>query len=118
MILNQIGRHSDFCNLQGLAINTINEYGNSPLHLVCTWNDSSAVLELIENGADVNCIGEGGMTPLHWAIQNEDLDTVQLLLVNGARNLADEWGITPLQLARNLRLRQIADLLANCSNFQ
>ena len=39
-----------------------NERGETPLHLACIRGDESAVLSLIEQGADVNATDNAGIT--------------------------------------------------------
>ena len=113
MLLNKISRHKEFQDIDPLGVNSINMFGNTPLHLVCTWLDASAVIYFIEQGADVNATGEDGLTPLHWAVEKDDADTVQILVVNGALNIEDDWAVTPLQLALSLKHQAIANILLN-----
>ncbi len=71
---------------------------------------------LLRNKADVHAISEGNMTPMHFAVVQGNLETVQLLLEFSKpyQNLRDQWGNTPLDLAKEqFEDYEIAQLLQN-----
>ncbi|NRA43315.1 MAG: ankyrin repeat domain-containing protein [Pseudomonadales bacterium] len=110
-ILRQVSAHPDFANVDPLVLHSVNQFGNSPIHLVAGWSEPEILAYLIKSGANVNQVGEGGLTPLHIAVENNDLASVKVLLSSGAELLRDDWSITPLDLAENLKLSEIAKWL-------
>jgi len=66
------------------GINTVNEYGQSPLLLALEAGRFDLARLLIEAGAKVNITSKMYMTPLRVAAQAGDLETVRLLLAKGA----------------------------------
>ena len=90
-------------DLREIEYNSVNSYGNTPLHTVCTWGDLKSVELLIEAGADVNYAGERGHTPLFSAIVGQNAEVVEYLLKKGAdKSKRNEWGSTPLSQATNV----------------
>ncbi len=63
-------------------IETLNSYGETPLHYVVRTNPSSIPL-LIHNGADTEAMNKQGERPLHVAIKKNPA-SIELLLSNGA----------------------------------
>uniref|UniRef100_A0A665WSL4 E3 ubiquitin-protein ligase HACE1 n=1 Tax=Echeneis naucrates TaxID=173247 RepID=A0A665WSL4_ECHNA len=59
---------------------------------------TATVLCLLDSGADINRPNVSGATPLYFACSHGQRDTAQILLSRGAKYLADENGITPLDL--------------------
>ena len=105
-----VGR-PDFANVDPLVLHSVNQYGNSPIHLVAGWAEPEILSHLIKSGADVNQVGEGGLTPLHIAIENNDAASVNVLLDAGAELLKDDWGISPLELAERLKHESLVSRL-------
>jgi len=69
----------------GSLITTVDEAGNTPLHIACQ-NAQRAVADLLINaGADLNAVNKRGMTPLRSAIQALNIDLVELLLDRGVK---------------------------------
>lgn len=66
------------------GINTVNEYGQSPLLLALEADRFDLARMLIEAGAKVNITSRMYMTPLRVAAQAGDLETVRMLLAKGA----------------------------------
>ena len=83
----------------------IDEYGTTPLLLVCNEAQLELVQKLIEHGADVNQAENEGMTPLMVACEAETdvesiLEVIAVLVEAGADiNAMSKDGITPLFLA-------------------
>jgi ankyrin repeat protein len=78
-------------------------FGDTPLHIVCSWGDVDAVDTLIQAGADVNARGEQGQTPLFAAVMGKSAEVVKHLLDASADpKIEDEDGKTALQFAQML----------------
>ena len=62
----------------GARINTVDDYGRTPLHRASTCGDEVMVQLLLENGADINAKCRG-YTALDHAVENRHGAVVQLL---------------------------------------
>jgi len=83
-----------------VSIDSKDEEGDTPLHVMVWREDTYAALELILAGADVNATGDMSETPLHVAVRKQNLKVIDALLAAGAdRRLISEFGQTPLSLA-------------------
>ena len=113
---------------QGVDINSKNDKGWSPLHLMVENFVPEAVRFLLENGANPDQTDTFGVTPLHLAIDTEtdrftdefarykavapSVDLTTLLLKHGADpNAKDNEGETPLDWATSLRHTPAINLL-------
>ncbi len=77
--------------------------GDTPLHVMLWRNNTYAVLQFIEAGADVNAVGDMSETPLHIALKQRNLAATEALLKAGAdSSRVSEFGQSPLDLAREL----------------
>jgi len=77
----------------------------TPLHYAACSGvvNASAVVMLIEAGANVNAQDEAGCRPLHLAPESWDPDKVRALVEAGAeKHHKNAQGYTPLQIARHL----------------
>jgi len=61
-----------------------NEWGNTPLHTACCYNNNEIVLALIEKGADIEARNNIGWTPLHIACHNGKTEIALKLIEKGA----------------------------------
>lgn len=103
-ILKKVGATAEFLFSEVADINKRGNFGDTPLHIVCTWGDSDAVDALIAAGADVNAKGEEGMTPIFSAVIGGSLAVVERLLAAGANpSILNAEGNTVLQFAIALR---------------
>jgi ankyrin repeat protein len=75
-------------------VNVVNEYGETPLHLVLQYaqntnNDvSDEVKYLVEKGANVSIASiDDGLTPLHFAAMIDDLELFKLLTGKNKKNI-------------------------------
>ena len=90
---------------KGVSPNTLNQYGETPLHYLCDSNDDAegrlACLHvLLEAGADVNAPHGLQSTPLLYAAHKRKANVVAALLEAGADvNRGDANGDTPLHWA-------------------
>lgn len=83
-LLDKIHETVYFADLKKIKVRSKGLFGNTPLHVVITWEDVEAVRLLLSNGADVNAKGEYDFTPLHRALLFNVSEIVSLLLKNGA----------------------------------
>ena len=107
----------DYCLKNQLAdVNTSNQFGSNPLHIVC-WNWPSKIKLinlLLKYGANVNEIAWDGTVPLSYAIKNKK--AVELLLKKNADvNVIDYEGQTPLdraiEISKKTENKEVVQLL-------
>lgn len=66
---------------------------------------------LLRHGADKNKPGECGNAPLHAAVESHNLPIMQSLIAAGANlDVKNRWNKTPLDLARNNAMNQVANV--------
>jgi hypothetical protein len=82
-------------------IDAVDESGRTPLHYACSGRFSSAVLSLVQAGANVDLrIEPYNMTPCHLCALHLDAKSLQsILAMNKRPNVVDSWGRTPMYLA-------------------
>jgi ankyrin repeat protein len=68
----------------GADINSVNDFGQTPLHRAVLASKSDVALRLIEAGADVSLMTSSNMTPLHLAAQTGDVKVAEALIRRGA----------------------------------
>lgn len=85
------------------AIRSVDEKGNTLLHLACYKKNADAVAALIEAGATVDVANHLGITPLMDAVRSKDADAVALLVQHGADPFrASKAGDTPIRFASDI----------------
>lgn len=67
----------------GAKLNLTDQFGMTPLNVVCNRNNSEIARLFIEAGAGVNMADKNGNLPLHYASRSGDATVVRLLLANG-----------------------------------
>ena len=96
-----------------LGVNDTNVLGDSPLHMVCGWDDAEGVTALLAAGAKVNAPGDRGQTPL---FRVESTQVVDLLLAAGADpSIKDKIGKTAETYLRHAGLKKLAAHIASQS---
>jgi ankyrin repeat protein len=66
---------------RGANINEVNEYGESPLHILSEHNDSIDIVRtLINRGADINIIDENGDKALDRAREHNNYSVIEALV--------------------------------------
>ncbi|MDC0936178.1 ankyrin repeat domain-containing protein [Pirellulales bacterium] len=94
----------------GCDPNDVRSDGDFPI--VMAAGESDVVRMLIDAGADVNVKHRDKMTALHWAVLRQNLDSVRFLLKAKADpSPVDETGQTPLDIARQREMVEIAKTL-------
>ena len=102
--------------------------GSTPLHWAAYSNAEDVLLYLInldifENEEErknfIDKKDKQGYTALHLSITSKSVRIVMKLLQNGAStDIRDNKGNTPLELARNKKQREIAEIIRNNQNCQ
>ena len=90
----------------------ISTFGETPLHVVSIWGDAEAIELLVASGAEIDKPGEDAFTPLHCAAEQDKASAVGTLLRLGARNMRNDFGQTPRELAESLNHKRVVALLA------
>uniref|UniRef100_A0A3Q2VEM2 E3 ubiquitin-protein ligase HACE1 n=1 Tax=Haplochromis burtoni TaxID=8153 RepID=A0A3Q2VEM2_HAPBU len=88
--------------------------GQTALHVACQNGHKTTVLCLLESGADINRPNVSGATPLYFACSHGQRDTAQILLSRGAKYIADNNGVTPLDVC--VQLRQVLEHVSQQSD--
>jgi len=88
---------------------TINSFGDTPLHLCRTADETKA---LVATGADARARTNFGLTPLHRACMAGCLESALVLIEAGADvNAKDKVGVTPLHEACSSGRLELAQTL-------
>lgn len=87
-----------FLIAKNFAINTLNQDGETPLHIACRYGRRRSVLKkLLKNGANPNALNKSGETPIFEVQHNND--PYKILARYGADlNVKNANGETPLQI--------------------
>lgn len=106
----------DTYSFEGISLLEVNSIGReleTPLHMAVTRGAVNDVRLLLSGGADVNARTDVNMTPLHRAVLGRHVEIVSLLLAAGASVQSICFGQTPHQIAEELQLGAIVELLRN-----
>jgi len=89
------------------------KHPQTPLHLAAAQGNVPLAELLLLHGADINAVDlTTGCTPLHLAAHHGHRQMIRFLLSRGAsRGIADQSGLTPLQVAQNAQKTAVAELL-------
>lgn len=91
---------ANYLLLRGIAPNTKNDNGETPLHWAAQHGRIDQIKQLIDFGADVNAQDVDKNTALHWVAENDNVDVAKYLLSKGAvakgKNIQSK---TPYKLA-------------------
>ena len=89
-----------------LDVNTRNQQGKTPLHMVAATGNDEIALVLLRHGADVQLKDTGGSTPLHIACYQGNTSIVELIFKERPQSRdvlltqADRAGNIPLMIAK------------------
>lgn len=97
----------------GLAKRRDQKHPQTPLHLAAAQGNVPLAELLLAHGADINAVDlTTGRTPLHLAAHLGHRQMIRFLLSRGAnRGVADQGGLTPLQVAQHAQKLAVAELL-------
>lgn len=110
-ILEKCHRTGLFLQEGPLDVNDTNIFGDTPLHLVCRWDDAEAVADLLAAGAKVNATGDRAQTPLFCV---ESVRVVDLLLAAGTDPaIKDDDGQLAETYLRHVGFPEVADHIAS-----
>ncbi|MBG9387426.1 ankyrin repeat domain-containing protein [Caenimonas aquaedulcis] len=83
-----------------IPVNATVSGGDTPLHVVATWDDVRGIELLVQAGAEVDSIGDMTYTPLATAVAQGSVGAARALLRSGASpHIATEFGHTPYEMA-------------------
>jgi len=99
---------------RGLSISQLDEKGSSPLHWACYLGSEHAVNYLVNWVTDLDKTDKGdGFTALHLAVLSGSSKVVRKLLIKGCnKDLRDNKGKTPLDLAEESNFHNIQSMMA------
>jgi len=101
---------------RGIALNTQDSNGQTPLHFCALYNNYNIAKAIAEKGADVNLKDKHGNNPLWTAVFNgqksKDYGIVRLLLRYGAdTHSINNVNKTPLDFARQVGYTDLIEIL-------
>lgn len=100
-------------------VQSVDEGGESPLHVAATYHEIAVMRLLLRAGADVNARDNYGNTPLHdcarWADDAEDFEVLRFLLEEGHADttVRNNEGLTPAGAAIKRGKTKAAELILN-----
>ena len=102
IFMDFLAKVSEYPDLVGIGeINefSINNYGESVLHLAACQGRVDIIERLIDDGVDINKKGEHGYTPLHEAIEQGNYLAALYLIKRGADLMVkNDFGMSPLDI--------------------
>lgn len=85
--------------------------GNIPIFYAALYGYDTYIRQEYQN-KDVNILNNNKDTPLHYAVKGEHLSTIELLLsLNANKNIKNEEGLIPLDIAEELEFEEAIYLL-------
>ncbi|HEX3626244.1 MAG TPA: ankyrin repeat domain-containing protein [Verrucomicrobiae bacterium] len=118
-ILKEIekGEYPDLLEIKLSGVNARGVLGDTPLHLISSWGDTTKAKILLDADANPNLPGEYDNTPLHEAVRGKKYEMVKLLLEYGAsKDLRNEDGFTAADYAEKSGDTRLKQLLAQKGN--
>jgi ankyrin repeat protein len=111
-LLQEYSDLPEFLEIDSITVDTVGNFGNTPLHVAACRGAVTEVNLLISSGANVNAVGELGNTPLHEAVGQNMLDAAEALLKAGAKvDAKNDFGTSVLALARKPGRHELKRLL-------
>jgi ankyrin repeat protein len=96
----------------GADINTVDQYGNTPLMYAAGFGHEKVVRFLVQHGAKVNVVNEADGTPLMWAAEKGYTEIVRFLLPHVSPenlNQRDVLSCTALDLTQSAEIAAMLD---------
>ena len=100
---------------EDIEVNSQDGNGFTALHYAVQHKNESAVKALLAHkGIDVKVKDKDGLTPLHYAVLQRSASGVKALLAHKDIDVEvkDKNGVTALQLANQLKYKELADLIS------
>jgi ankyrin repeat protein len=106
----------EFVGLPSVGVETVGNFGSTPLHVAATRGNFEEAHLLVVAGAPLNASGEHGFTPLHEAAAQGHRRVCEFLLASGASAIArNSEGHSPSQVAELAQHQELAQLLADAT---
>ncbi|XP_033634101.1 protein fem-1 homolog B-like [Asterias rubens] len=100
------------CLVQNNAnIHKPNKYGNTCIMIASYKGHYDVVTYLLANGGDVNAQANCGASAMHFTAECGRLEIVKLLVQHDAKMLKNEHGLTPLMVACDNGMAEVAEFL-------
>ena len=110
--MQQAIKRQDKVALSKEEINTVDQFGETPLLKAVKKGQTEEVKNLIAQGADVNFADKYSESVLMAAVKKNQTEIVQLLIKAGANvNYKDKYGRSILQTAEQKGYTEIVELL-------
>lgn len=89
------------------------KYGRTTMHFAASFGATELMAKFVEQGFTPNCIDQNQDTPLHYAVLGNQSEVVKFLLAQpGIKDEAEnKFGLTPYQLAKAFKFKEIMKLL-------
>ncbi len=93
--------------------------GTFPLQLAVKNNQIINADQLLERGANINAMDSLGRSPLHMAVALDQFDPIAYIILDYGADptLADNNGVTPIDLARNRKEAMLLKTLEDRANW-
>ena len=108
-LLHKVEGASIFEGATPIGLNDQDYTGDTPLHIVCRWDDFDSTDLLVQAGANVNAVGDKSQTPIFCTGSRR---IAEMLVKAGATlTIVDSFGCTPEEFARRVGNIEIVEFL-------
>jgi len=91
----------DILVANGISVNVIGDYGNTPLIYASMGDLPCTVQTLLKHGADVNQTNQSGRNAYWFACDVQSVRVANLLRSAGGQSVPDSTGVYPKEFKRN-----------------
>ena len=98
---------------RGASVSAISEKGHTALMkaAMCAVENQDIIMQLLHAGASIDTVDTNGRTALHHASAVNAVSVLTLLEAGADGRIQDKCGNTPVDVARNMKLQDIVELL-------